>query len=49
MLIPKSSNTDPSNNCKPISVLPCFPNILEKFIYSRVYNYLNEDNLLFQK
>ena len=34
---------------KPTSVLPCFCKILEKIMYNRVYKYLTENNLLFQK
>ena len=33
----------------PISVLPCFSKILEKIMFNRVYKYLTENNLLFQK
>ena len=40
---------DPSDvsNYRPISVLPAFSKILERIMYNRVYNFLNEQNLLF--
>ena len=34
---------------QPISVLSCFSKILEGIMYNRVYNYLNDNNLLFRK
>ena len=37
------------SNYRPISVLPCFSEILEHMMYSRLYTYLAENNILFNK
>ena len=37
------------SNYRPISVLPCFSKILERIIYNRLYNYLNENEILNDK
>ena len=37
------------SNYRPISVLPCFSKILEKIMYNRLYSYLTENNLLYEK
>ena len=36
-------------NYRPISVLPCFSKVLEKIMYNRLYNHLNENNILHNK
>ena len=36
-------------NYRPISVLPFFSKILEKLMYSRLYNYLNENKILYNR
>ena len=36
-------------NYRPISVLPCFSKILERIMYNRLYLYLTENNLLYNK
>ena len=36
-------------NHRPISVLPCFSKILERIMYNRLYLYLTENNLLYNK
>ena len=36
-------------NCRPISVFSCFSKFFERIMYNQVYNYLNDNNLLFQK
>ena len=41
-------NSDISNY-RPISVLPCFSKILERLIYNRLYKYLKENNILYEK
>ena len=41
-------NTEVSNY-RPISVLPCFSKILEKIMYNRLYSYLCENNILYEK
>ena len=35
-----------SNDCRPISILPCFSKILEKLMYKRLMNYIDENNIL---
>ena len=37
------------SNYRPISVLPCFSKILERIMYNRLYNYLNENEILQDK
>ena len=37
------------SNYRPISVLPCFSKILERIIYNRLYNFLNENEILNDK
>ena len=37
------------SNYRPISVLPCFSKILERIMYNRLYNYLNENEILNDK
>ena len=34
---------------RPISVFPCFPKILERVMYNRLYSYLTENIILFNK
>ena len=36
-------------NCRPISVLPCFSEIQEKAMYNRLYKYLTDISILYQK
>ena len=36
-------------NYRPISVLPWFPKILERIVYNKLYLYLIENNLLYNK
>ena len=45
----KGGNNLQAENYRPISVLPVFSKILEKIMYSRVYNYFVENKLLFPK
>ena len=45
----KSGKKELLTNYRPISVLSCFSKILERIMYNRVYNYLNNNNLLFHK
>ena len=45
----KSGKKELLTNYRPISVLSCFSKILERIMYNRVYNYLNDNNLLFRK
>ena len=42
----KSGDTALFSNYRPISVLPCFSQILEGIIYNRIINYLNDFNVL---
>ena len=37
------------SNYRPISVLPCFSKILERIMFNRLYAYLAENNILFNK
>ena len=37
------------DNYRPISVLPCFSKILERIIYSRLYSFFSENNILYKK
>ena len=45
----KAGKKELVSNYRLISVLPCFSKILEKIMYNRVFKYLTENNLLFQK
>ena len=45
----KSGQEELLTNYRPISVLPCFSKILERIMYNRLYTYLMENNLLFEK
>ena len=36
-------------NYRPISILPCFSKILEHIMYNRVYDFLTENKILFEK
>ena len=36
-------------NYRPISILPCFPKILERIMYNRLYNHLIKNNILYSK
>ena len=36
-------------NYRPISILPCFSKLLERIMYNRVYNHLNEFGILYKK
>ena len=40
---------DPNEAYKPISVLSCFSNILERIMYNRLYQYLTENKILYPK
>ena len=42
----KSGDKALFSNYRPISVLPCFSKILERRIYNRIINYLNDFNVL---
>ena len=44
----KGSNTLVTNY-RPISVLPCFSKLLERVMYNRLYKFLLENNILYQK
>ena len=45
----KSDDVTALNNYRPISVLPCFSKLLERIMYNRLYNFLREHNLLYDK
>ena len=44
----KKSDTTLRDNYRPISVLPCFSKILERIIYSRLYSFFSENNILYK-
>ena len=50
-VIPVFKNRDPENitNYRPISVLPCFPKVVERIMYNRLYKYLCKEKLLYSK
>ena len=43
----KANDKELFSNYRPISVLPCFSKILEKFMYNRILNFLNKHKVLF--
>ena len=45
----KKGNELLCENYRPISLLPIFSKIIEKIIYSRMYNYLTKNNLIYDK
>ena len=45
----KSGNSSSLSNYRPISVLPCFSKMLERIMYTRLYNYLQETKILYSK
>ena len=45
----KSGDNALLTNYRPISVLPCFSKILERIMYNRLYKFLSENNLLYEK
>ena len=45
----KTGKKELLTNYRPISVLPCFSKILERIMYNRLYNYLDQNNLLYSK
>ena len=45
----KTGEKSSISNYKPISVLPCFSKILERILYSRLYDYFTGSIILFNK
>ena len=45
----KAGYSSDISNYRPISVLPCFSKILERLMYNRLYKYLKENNILYEK
>ena len=45
----KAGDNSDISNYRSISVLPCFPKILERLMYSHLYKYLKENNILYEK
>ena len=48
-LIYKAGDSSDVSNYSLISVLPCFSKILERLMYNRLYKYLKESNVLYEK
>ena len=36
-------------NYRPMSVLPCFFKLLERIVYNRLFKYLSENSILYEK
>ena len=47
-VIPKGGSTEELNNYRPISLLSIFDKIIEKLMHKRLYNFLQEHNILFE-
>ena len=45
----KKGNNSPVTNYRPILVLPFFSKLLERIMYNRLYKFLLENNILYQK
>ena len=45
----KAGDNSDISHYRPISVLPCFSKILERLMYNRLYMYLKENNILYEK
>ena len=45
----KAGDNSDIGNYRPISVIPCFSKILESLMYNRLYKYLKENNILYEK
>ena len=45
----KKGNNTLVTNYRPISVLPCFSKLLERIMYNRLYKFLVENNILYEK
>ena len=45
----KSGDHSSLNNYRPISVLPCFSKILERIMYNRLYKFITDKNILYDK
>ena len=45
----KSEDETSVSNYRPISVLPCFSKIIERIMYNRLYTFLCENNILYEK
>lgn len=43
----KAGEKESVNNYRPISVLPCFSKVIEKIMFSRLYNFIAKHNLLY--
>ena len=45
----KAGDNSVISNGRPISLLSCFFDILERLMYNRLYKYLKENNILYEK
>ena len=48
-LIYKADKSSNISNYRPISVLPCFSNLLELIMYNRLQKYLKDQNILYDE
>ena len=46
--IPKGGDSTNAGNYRPISVLPIFSKIFEKFVYKQLYTYFEQNNKLYE-
>ena len=45
----KADNISHISNYRPISVLPCFPKMLERIMHNHLQKYLKDQNILYDK
>ena len=45
----KNDNPELIKNDRPIPILPCFSNIIERILYNRVYSFLAKHNIISEK
>ena len=45
----KDSNIKEVGNCRPLSVLPIFPKVLERLMYNKTFQYFKKNYMLFPK
>ena len=45
----KAGESNDISNCRPVSVLLCFSEILKRLMYNCIYKYLKENNIIYEK